>query len=288
MDIELLQTFLEIKNTRHFGRAAENLYLTQAAVSARVKQLEDFLGVKLFIRSRNNIQLTPEGERLVPHAETMLVAWSRARQDVALEPAQRYQLSIGSTAGLWEHVFQDRLPLIHSEFPDLALRAEAHNSLELLRQITERTLDMALMYESTTNAGITARPVGKLQLVLATTRENPGLQEALQENYVYVDWGTAFGMFHARRFGDTPPAVLHTNMASIARAFLGQQAASAYLPASILALPQNAHIRQVAVAPTFSRELYLVYRGNSEKREQIEALAERLELAGSSARIKSR
>ncbi|WP_082880488.1 MULTISPECIES: LysR family transcriptional regulator [unclassified Oleiphilus] len=39
MDIELLRTFLEVKNTRHFGKAAENLYLTQAAVSARIKQL---------------------------------------------------------------------------------------------------------------------------------------------------------------------------------------------------------------------------------------------------------
>ena len=65
MDIELLKTFLEVKNTRHFGKAADNLYLTQAAVSARVKQLEDYFGIKLFIRSRNNIQLTAEGERLV-------------------------------------------------------------------------------------------------------------------------------------------------------------------------------------------------------------------------------
>ncbi|WP_082881977.1 LysR family transcriptional regulator [Oleiphilus sp. HI0043] len=39
MDIELLRTFLEVKNTRHFGKAAEHLYLTQAAVSARIKQL---------------------------------------------------------------------------------------------------------------------------------------------------------------------------------------------------------------------------------------------------------
>ncbi len=45
MDIQLLKTFLEVKATRHFGRAAENLYLTQAAVSARIKQLETVLGV---------------------------------------------------------------------------------------------------------------------------------------------------------------------------------------------------------------------------------------------------
>ena len=40
MDIDLLKTFLEVNKTRHFGRAADNLYLTPAAVSARVRQLE--------------------------------------------------------------------------------------------------------------------------------------------------------------------------------------------------------------------------------------------------------
>ena len=65
MDIDLLKTFLEVEKTRHFGRAANNLYLTQSAVSARIRLLEETLGVTLFIRHRNNIQLTKKGERLV-------------------------------------------------------------------------------------------------------------------------------------------------------------------------------------------------------------------------------
>ena len=59
MDTELLKTFLEVNRTRHFGKAAENLYLTQSAVSARIKLLEDLLGTPLFSRARNNVQLTP-------------------------------------------------------------------------------------------------------------------------------------------------------------------------------------------------------------------------------------
>ncbi|STJ14388.1 LysR-family transcriptional regulator (H-NS-dependent flhD regulator) [Escherichia coli] len=48
MDTELLKTFLEVSRTRHFGRAAESLYLTQSAVSFRIRQLENQLGVNLF------------------------------------------------------------------------------------------------------------------------------------------------------------------------------------------------------------------------------------------------
>jgi DNA-binding transcriptional LysR family regulator len=78
MDTDLLRTFIEVSKTRHFGRAAENLYLTQSAVSFRIRQLEQQLGVSLFARHRNNIQLTQSGEHLLPYAETILQTLGRA------------------------------------------------------------------------------------------------------------------------------------------------------------------------------------------------------------------
>ena len=44
MDTRVFQTFIQVAQTKHFGHAAENLYITQAAVSARIKQLEEFYG----------------------------------------------------------------------------------------------------------------------------------------------------------------------------------------------------------------------------------------------------
>lgn len=267
MDIELLKTFLEVNKTRHFGKAAENLYLTQAAVSARVKQLEESLGVSLFIRARNNIQLTAEGERLVPHAETMLMAWSRARQEVALKLEQKHQLSIGTTAGLWRFVLQDKLNNIHGNFPELALRAEAHSAEELQRLLRENLLDLGLLYEPTSLPELTARPLGKLKLVLVSSEQQIAPKVALQSNYVYVEWGTAFGMFHAKRFGDAPPAVLHTNMASIAEAFVLEQGGSAYLPEYILDTAEPDTLYRVKGAPTFSKDVYAVHRSNFDQLE---------------------
>lgn len=60
MDVKVFRTFLELAKVRHFGRAAENLYLTQAAVSARIKQLENHFDAQLFTRDRNNIKLTQQ------------------------------------------------------------------------------------------------------------------------------------------------------------------------------------------------------------------------------------
>src|SRR5690606_34916378 len=143
-----LKTFLEVNKTRHFGRAADNLYLTPAAVSARVRQLEHILGVELFVRSRNNIQLTPEGERLVPHAETLLLAWSRARQEVVLQPDQLSQLNLGAAYSVWQFGLRDTLAAVCALLPAMAVRAEAHASDVLGRMLLERTLDLALMLEA--------------------------------------------------------------------------------------------------------------------------------------------
>jgi len=96
LDTELLKTFLEVQKTRHFGKAADNLYLTQSAVSFRIRQLEQSLGVTLFNRFRNNIQLTTAGEMLLPHAQAVLNAIASAKQQIAINyhPERPLQLCL--------------------------------------------------------------------------------------------------------------------------------------------------------------------------------------------------
>jgi DNA-binding transcriptional LysR family regulator len=56
----------------HFRIASENLFITQSAVSARIKLLENDLGVLLFDRSQKHLKLTPEGNRLIKHANELI------------------------------------------------------------------------------------------------------------------------------------------------------------------------------------------------------------------------
>ena len=173
MDIELLRTFLEVKNTRHFGKAAENLYLTQAAVSARIKQLESIIGGPLFTRFRNNLQLTVTGERLINHAETILIAWERSKQEVSIKKRHKHTFSLGGTSGLWDLLLQDVLHKIHQSFPQLPLRAEAHGPDTLIRHLMEHTLDLALIYETAKSTDTVPIDFEPAALVLLTSR--PGL-----------------------------------------------------------------------------------------------------------------
>ncbi|MEM0955005.1 MAG: LysR family transcriptional regulator [Pseudomonadota bacterium] len=271
MDIELLKTFLEVRRTRHFGKAADNLYLTQAAVSARIRQLEDLLGVKLFLRSRNNIQLTSEGERLVPHAQTVLLAWTRARQELALETGQVSQIHIGVRSGLWSQVLQERLSRLHVDMPEVVLRTEGHMTDAAVKMLLDRTLDIAISFDPPSLPEFKTRDIGNVTLRLYSRDRRATVDSALASDYVYMDWGNAFARFHAKRFGEAVVPALRTNLGESARAFVASQGGAAYLLSSA-AEGGRPTLHAVAGAPEYRRSLCAAYRGNSDKLELIEAV----------------
>lgn len=274
VDTELLRTFLEVRNTRHFGRAAENLFITQAAVSARIRQLEELLGATLFIRNRNNIQLSSEGERLVPHAETVLLALERARREVRLQEAASRQLYLGVRTGLWGRLMQQRLHALQAGDPDLALRVESRESAELERKLVDRTLDLAIGFEPSGIPELESRAVGRLTLLLYSSDGEASLQSALGEGYVLVDWGDGFARFHERRFGEQRLPRMHTNLVGLARRQVQQQGGACYLPASDREELGLAGLLPVQDAPSFSRQLYLVHHSGTPRRGLIGAVAE--------------
>ena len=274
MDIELLKTFLEVNKTRHFGRAADNLYLTPAAVSARVRQLEQILGAELFIRTRNNIQLTLEGERLVPHAETMLLSWSRAVQDVVLKEDQQTQLTLGTTSNIWQFGLKQQAERLFDGLPNTAVRLLSHPAETLVRMLREHALDVAILMEPPALADYSAVKVGQIKLMLVSSCESANTRSAVQQGYVLVDWGISFSVFHAKRFGDLPRPAFHTNMGGVALDYVcaddEQKGRAAYLPHSVLERLTTG-LYQVAGTPSFVRPLYAVYRSSAPDAEVIES-----------------
>src|SRR5439155_24381880 len=88
MEIDQLTTFVAVATVGGFDRAQETLRLSQPAVTARIKALEDSLGSPLFARSRSGLTLTEAGRILRPFAERLLTTASQARQAVhELKPA---------------------------------------------------------------------------------------------------------------------------------------------------------------------------------------------------------
>ncbi|WP_020673834.1 LysR family transcriptional regulator [Amycolatopsis nigrescens] len=76
MDLDLAQVraFLVTAEHQHFSRAAETLFLTQQALSKRIRRLEDALGVRLFLRTNRSVELTGDGTRFLPYARELIRA----------------------------------------------------------------------------------------------------------------------------------------------------------------------------------------------------------------------
>ena len=173
MDTELLRTFLEVRTTRHFGRAAQNLCITQAAVSARIKQLEEMLGVSLFSRDRNNIRTSPEGERLVPHAEAVLQTLALARRDVTAEDGQARRIQLGIRSGIWGVALQQRLAVLQEAEQDLTFQTQVLEPEEIISKLLDRSLDMAILYETNGLEEFRSVPIGELKLRLYHPTQEP-------------------------------------------------------------------------------------------------------------------
>lgn len=278
MNTDLLRTFLEVAKTRHFGHAADNLYLTQSAVSSRIRQLEETVGVPLFTRQRNNILLTPSGERLLPHAENMLVAWQVALQEVGAPPNQSMQLTLGGTSNLWDTFLQSVLPQLAGRFPNLYIRTEINSSQELTRALLAGRVDIITVLDPPTNVDLEARRIGGLELMMVASSPNLHIEDIPNIGHVFVDWGTAFNLEQARLFNEPVAPSLHTGQAHIALEFLLSHGGAAFLPTALVT-PSLDHGLLFAIedAESATQDVHLVFSKASEKLVQFSPIIAMLE-----------
>jgi DNA-binding transcriptional LysR family regulator len=271
MDTDLLKTFLEVSRTRHFGKAAENLYLTRSAVSFRIKQLESILGIELFERLRNNIQPTPAGERMLGHAEAVLNAWERAKQDIILNQQHSAQLTLSAGDNIWDAYLQDFLQPLHLGLAGVALRTDILSASVMTRQLIERTLDIAITFDPPKLDEVTLVKLAQVKLYLVTTKQGIKLSQTLGLSYIKVDWGTAFNITHAQDFTVLPLPVLHTSSARMGLDFMLNNGGCAFLPEALIqAYLDNNTLYRVDDAKCIYRNVYAAYWDENERLNYIE------------------
>ncbi len=264
MRTELLITFIEVSQTLHVRVAAENLFLTQAAVSSRIKQLEDELGVQLFDRTQKRLKLTPEGNRLIKHANEIVYMWQKLKQDVGLPEEQSSQLFVGSMMSVWDIVLQDWLHKIHRNLDDVHLFINTYSTIELRKQVLSRLVDIAFLFEPPYVEDLVTEQVATVPLQLVTTEEE--FNQNIIENMVMVDYGESVNAQFMRDYQET--AIIRHNMSQprIALNFILEVGGSAYLPKQMCFTHlRNNELFIIEDAPQYSREIHAIYLAKSQK-----------------------
>ncbi|WP_179400741.1 LysR family transcriptional regulator [Burkholderia guangdongensis] len=257
MDIDLARTFLEIASSGSFVAAAERLHVTQTAVGARVRALEQQLGRPLFVRNKAGARLTPAGERFVRHATRLVQGWERARQHVALPPGREDGISVGAEPSIWHPLLADWLVWMHHVCPEVALRADVDAPARLLDRVEDGSLDLALLYNPPQRPGLVCELLLEEKLVMVTSlvdgRLDPG-------QYVYVDWGPNFGANHQAAFPDHPNPPVTISLGPLALTYLLTVGGAGYFRAGTVApFVARGELFPVRGAPAFSHSAYVVY-----------------------------
>jgi len=271
LDIGLLKAFLEVHRTRHFGRAASNLFLSQSAVSARIRQLEEEAGTTLFTRERNNIELTQAGHKFLSYAESIVTTWNSARQAIAEPEGVETTLSVAAVPSIWDIFLQDWLHWIRERFPQVAIAAEAGDTDALQRRLLDGASDLVFLFDPPTLSKLQVQEVVPIQLILVSTDAGADINSALQDNYVLVDWGTSFAITHARLFPDIPAPSLRVGLGRMAYAYLCRRGGSAYLPEPMVAEDlRQGRMTRINDAPCIERSAYVAYTLGNDKRDALD------------------
>lgn len=142
-DFELLRILDETRNITH---AADRLYITQSALSKRIKAIERELGVEILLRSRQGVRFTPAGEQALARSKAAARELEELRRSLS-EMGEEVSgtLSAGISINYALYRLPDALAAYHRRFPKVRLHITTGQSRHLYRQLLEGGLDVAIL-----------------------------------------------------------------------------------------------------------------------------------------------
>jgi DNA-binding transcriptional LysR family regulator len=253
MDIELARTFLEIMRSGSFIAAADRLHVTQTTVTARVSNLEEQLGCKLFVRNRSGARLTANGQRFSLSALQLVQTWDKARLDLPLPEGHDTMVTVGAEMALWNPLLFNWVSGLRHAFPELVIHAETAMAELLVDRLSQGTLDVAILHRVEYAPGLQIEQLfeEKLILVAAAQGDTP---------YVYVDWGPEFRKQHDSVLPGHARPALTIDFGPLALQYLLEHGGSGYFRTRVVSnYLESGELRRVPQAPEFSYPVYLIY-----------------------------
>jgi DNA-binding transcriptional LysR family regulator len=170
-DLVDLQLFIAVAETRSITNGAQRHHLALASASARIKGLEQALGVVLLVRGRRGVELTPAGESLLDHAR-IVIHHVEALQGDLLAFSRGVKATVrflANTSGLSEYL-PKTLAAFLGQHPHISIDVEERESGDIAHAILTGAADLGLAAEHALPDNIERIPFSEDRLVLITTR----------------------------------------------------------------------------------------------------------------------
>jgi LysR family hydrogen peroxide-inducible transcriptional activator len=174
MNLKDLKYLVALADTGHFGRAAERTFVSQPTLSAQLKKLEEFLGVKLIERQPKNVQLTEVGKQVVARARRMvtegeeIIALARNNADPL---AGKLKVALIPTIG--PYLLPRVMQKIRKALPKLGLMLYEHQTEALLNRLRGGEIDMGIIALPAAQDGLESRELYREAFTVALPQSHP-------------------------------------------------------------------------------------------------------------------
>jgi DNA-binding transcriptional LysR family regulator len=166
-----LRVFESVANNKSFTRAAEELHISQPAISKHIQELEAQYQVCLFERTAGaNVKITQEGELLLLHAQRILDAYRQMEYEMNLLTAHfAGELRIGASSTISQYVLPPILASFLKKFPQVKLTVISGNSLQIEKALLAKKIDLGLVEGLGKQPNLRYSPFLKDELVAITS-----------------------------------------------------------------------------------------------------------------------
>ena len=207
-----LKVFETVARPLSFSRAAEELHLTQPAVSIQVKQLQEHAGLPLFEQLGKKIYLTPAGREMLQHSRAIIQRFREVEEALAaLQGIRGGRLNI-AVISAGDYFFPRLLAEFCQRHEGVKVNLSVDNREEVLRQLSENATDLAIMLRPPEDTDMIAMPFAPQPQVIVAAPDHPlagrrriPLRALVQEEFIVRERGsdTRISMeeaFAGRRF----------------------------------------------------------------------------------------
>jgi len=171
MQLAQVEGFVEVARRANLSRAAESLFITQPALTARLRSLESEIGTTLFRRGRRGMALTDAGRAFLPYAERALIALRDGTSLVGHLPVAD-ALVLGAAPAISTYVLPALLVRFEHEHPGVRLAVRTGHSEEIVEMTVRGDIDVGLVRELH-HPGLESKPLYDDELVLVVVPGHP-------------------------------------------------------------------------------------------------------------------
>ena len=273
MYLEQLKHFITVVELGNVTRAAEQLHVSQPAVSYSIKMLEEELGVSLFKRVKKRLTLTDEGTYYYEHVGDIIAQLEAINNDMKDFSSKRRSLKIGVPPMIGTFLFPEIFSMVNTH-DDVTFEPVEGGSLDLQDQIEKETIDMAIIAAplgvAPASPNLAYRKLFSEELVYCVSNDHPLAgrssvdMASLQNEKLILYTG---GYAHARVLNEafqkaniTPNVIFRTNQFQTILAFVRRNLASSFF--YLDSIKNTPGISIIPLEEPISLDLHIIWKNN--------------------------